>query len=696
MKRNAVFVIMLTLSLLFCGCADSGEASSSPSDVSAEVSDTSPGPFETVFRFVVSSDNHISTVTDASAVRLGKLFESAYRYASGQEYKKIDAAVFVGDITNYGYAHEYDAWKKIVNDNIKDETELITVMGNHEYYCNLSNLSVGEKLYSENIDDELNKHVVVNGYHFVGISTYGEGDYTEDIDWLSQEMEKAAQESGDKPIVTFQHHHIKDTVYVSSEWYTPQSAELDAIYSKYSNVLNFSGHSHGPINNPTSVYQKDYTLFGTGTLSYFEMTSGMTYGTIPPNANNAAQYYIVEFSADNRVRVLPYNLITDDFFKTPDGSEQLVYAIDNLKDKSTWEYTEERAEKSQNPVFADSAEITVGEVTTVTAEITFPQATDDHCVYSYNIVCESESGKKEFNYFSEYYFEPMPETLTFILSNLEPETEYTVSVYPIDVFGKKGQPITSAFTTNPEEKIEYSSKNPVNYVGTFTNFDSAASLSQANNTFAYGGGIDGDVFVGDWASGSLLTESGFALTEGGFQGSKALSVWSDSSDNQGLYIFATEENGNVTAYPSAKYLRVWVDFTNVDFRKANFGLVSPTGNLYTTDESDYAPELYFYYMAEGTDSWVQYSHGGDGCFGTEQASSVKNFKGWLAFPVKDFTYRGGTGNGTGTAGESYPLNEIAGVYMFWDYSNDSLIGNKFLLDEIQLVEDYTVFEEYGE
>ena len=36
--------------------------------------------------------------------------------------------------------------------------------------------------------------------------------------------------------------------------------------------------------------------FGTGTLHYLEMTSGMSYGTVPPNSHDAAQYYIVEIN----------------------------------------------------------------------------------------------------------------------------------------------------------------------------------------------------------------------------------------------------------------------------------------------------------------------------------------------------------------------------------------------------------------
>jgi len=690
MKRKTILTTLLTLicilSLFAAGCGKNGDTGNNTG-----IDDG----FGTVLRFAVTSDTHISSIGDKSASRFAQLFESTYAYAEKQAYKDLDAVVVVGDLTNYGQPYEYTAWKNVVDKNIKKGTELITVMGNHEYYGDLNNLPLGVENYSKNMDSELNKHVVIDGYHFIGISTYGEGDYSEDLKWLEETLDTAAKESPDKPIITFQHHHIKDTVYTSPEWYAKQSKELNEIYSKYSQVINFSGHSHAPINNPTTCYQKDYTLFGTGTLSYFEMASGMTNGTKPANADQAAQFYIVEVSADNRVRVLPYNLLTDDFFKTADGSKQLVYEIENLKDKTTWKYTDARIEESKAPSFASDAKITVGEVNKFTATITIPQATDDDCVYGYNVVCTSDAGtKKEYNYFSEYYFEPMPQTLTFNLMALEADTEYTVAVCPMDVFGKKGDYIEAKFTTAPAAK--YASKNPVNFVGTFTNFDSLTSPVTSLDSFAYGGKVSGDIYVGTWNSADGDSQSAYELANNaGYNGSKGLTVWSGNKENQGLYVFGTDENKNTVTFPSMNYLRVWVDFSDVEFRKASFGLVAPSGDLYTTDENDGCDGLDFYYLADGSSEWVTYTHGsGDGCFGTAEQVPIHGFKGWLAFPVKDFTYRWGTGSESGTGGESYPHNNIAGVYLFWDYDEKVDTGTKFTVDEFQLVKDYTVFTDY--
>ena len=694
-KLRGVLVLFLCVVMLLSGCTQNGDESKDVSGVnSSETSVPEQKEFDTVFRFIVASDIHVGSASSTEASRLKSLFEESYAYASTQDYKTVDAFVVVGDMTNYGSPAEYTAFKSVIDANIKEETTFIPVMGNHEFYG-----GYGEETYMEYIDPELNKHVVVKGYHFIGLSTHGEGQYdAEKIKWLNTQLKEAAEDDPDKPIITFQHHHIKDTVYVSSEWYTGDSSILNAAYSQYSQVINFSGHSHGPVNNPTSVYQDKYTLFGTGTLSYFEMTSGMTYGTIPPNANNAAQFYIVEVSDENAVRVLPYNLLTGDFFKEPSQSgKQLIYYIDDLKDRSTWLYTEEARSSDEAPCFADDAGVVVSDVTTRSIKVSFPQATDDSCVYSYDIICTPVDGgtASTFKYFSEYYFEPMPQKLEFVLSGLKDGTKYDLSVVPVDCYGNKGEGISGSFETPEGEKIIYTSKNPVNFSGTFTNFDSAETLTSSSGTPAYGGVLGGDVFAGDWSSGTKNPGSSFELvSEGGYQNSAAIAVSSNNKDNQGLYVFATEENGNATMFPDVNYLRVWVDFTGVDFRKANFGLMSETGALFTTDECDGRDDLEFYYLPEGSEEWQTFTHGSDGCFGTAEGSSVKDFKGWMAFPVKDFIYRSNTGSGTEGSGVSYPYNKVAGVYMFWDYEDSMTAGVPFLIDEIQIVGDYTEFVEY--
>ena len=166
----------------------------------------------------------------------------------------------------------------------------------------------------------------------------------------------------------------------------------------------------------------------------------------------------------------------------------------------------------------------------------------------------------------------------------------------------------------------------------------------------------------------------------------AVKLTASSHSNRALYLYADAVNRNAQEFDSTRYLRVWVDFTGIDFRKASFGLVSKCDELYTTDDIDGRTDQPFYCLPEGEDSWKTMYHGTDGCFGAAQDSSVKNFKGWLAFPTANFAYRGGTG-------DRFDANVIKAVYMYFDFSSDGMLGKPFYLDEIALVEDYKVFEE---
>ena len=722
-KSLKILCLMLSLMLLLCACADkdagtSSPESSEPANASAVSDEPSAIPseepsdepseepsepdldpldgFVPVFRAIACSDTHVSSTGDVTAKRLANLFKSAYKYASAHEaYNTVDAMLVAGDLTNAGKPSELKAWKSIADANIKEETTLMTVMGNHEHYDG------GIASYTENMDPNLDKHIVVNGYHFIGISTRADDSYpTEVQNWLREELEKAAADDPEKPIFVFMHHHLENTVYVSRTWKTSFSSQIKNILKKYPQVIHFSGHSHGPINNPLTIWQDNFTTVGTGTLAYFEMESGMTEGTVPKDADQAAEFHIIEVDANNRVRIMPYNLLTDSFFKTPANTDnpekQLVYSIDKPSDKSTFIYTKERYKNPAKPYFAEGAKLTVSDVTTNGAQITVPTAFDSSCLYSYHVVCTpadgSDAAKREFRYYAQYYFEPMPESQVLPATGLKDNTEYTIAVYPVSIWNTEGEPLTVKVTTDKKEDIIYSSVNPVTYVGTFCDFQSIVDLTRSENSFAYGGAIGGDVFGGDWASNTSDVNVGLVLSTNrkGWNNSTALGVSynGSSTTNRGLYVFATDSNGNTVKYPDFEYLRLWVDFTDVDFRKACFGLVDSDGNLYSTDDTDNDSDSPFYYLPDGETEWKTYQHGGDGCFGTAQSSSVKNFKGWMAFPVEKFSKRGG-------GGVRFSGNYVKGVYMYWDFSSPSMLGKQFYLDEFQLVPDYTVFEEYS-
>lgn len=441
-----------------------------------------------VLRFIVASDTHMLTSTCTEATRFKKMFESAYKYAGEQLYNRIDAAILVGDIVDRGRASEYTELQKTMNAcNVKDETQIYMTMGNHEWWSYTNDKEngtngtseTGKKTFLEGLsnisqidnvatDDygATEFSVNINGYQFIGMSpenyndgcghdVYGTDKYT----WMKNEVDKAKSNDATKPIFTFQHHPVKDTVYGSGlaanlVTGTDEQNALDNCYKDTQQVINFSGHSHSPINTPTAINQTTYTQYTTGSMTSIYLENDASTGRQPNKASLIGQYTIVEVTKDNNVRLIPYNILSDGFFESPLGEtdaikSDLIYEI-NVNDKDSWKYTTEKREK--NVPYFDSDD----KVTYKAGKITIDQAKDDTGVYLYEIEVKSEDKTtKTRKIFSDWYYAEMPSKLTYELDMLEVGESYTVNVYPIDFFKNRGEAITTTFIADDiVEKIE--------------------------------------------------------------------------------------------------------------------------------------------------------------------------------------------------------------------------------------------------
>ena len=138
-----------------------------------------------------------------------------------------------------------------------------------------------------------------------------------------------------------------------------------------------------------------------------------------------------------------------------------------------------------------------------------------------------------------------------------------------------------------------------------------------------------------------------------------------------------------------RYLRAWMDLTGdrteADFRKACCGLIVNHQSFapYRTDEYDNPSP--FWYLPEGGTEWKKMRHGGDGCFGAGQDSSVKGLKGWFAFPVENMLRRN-------TLDHLKDSDCVTGVYFYFCLASAGMKGNHVYLDDVTLVEDYRVFD----
>lgn len=405
--------------------------------------------FVPVIRFAVASDVHMYNETDENAMHIKEMYESAYRWAENSPYKKLDAVVFVGDFLGDGEVDEYGMFDRMIKSCTRPGTEVITMLGNHEFdVCRgAGNEREGVEWYRRYCYPEIDRDVEINGFHLISLSLSERNLYTEETrSFLAERVKNAAEEDPNKPIFVFQHRHLTDTCYASM-WHSSQSAEIREILHPYPQVIDFSGHSHAPINHPRTIWQDDITCIGTGTMFEIELEEGLTGGTKPPRCDDVGQYSIVEADAKGRTRVIPYNLLTDDVFETPSNT-------DPAGTKMTW-YIDEPGkpfryigrENKRLPFFAADAKVTADSITRDGAAVSFPQAYDDECIYSYDIVYTGAGVEKTVTYSSEFYQEPLIDSLRIELTELEPDTEYAVKVVPIDCFDLRGEPIYTTFRT---------------------------------------------------------------------------------------------------------------------------------------------------------------------------------------------------------------------------------------------------------
>ncbi|HWQ71783.1 MAG TPA: metallophosphoesterase [Desulfitobacteriaceae bacterium] len=390
--------------------------------------------------FGVISDTHVTAAKTTEQQRLAK----AFRFFAGSN---VNADVVVGDLTDSGSASEYNTWKSIKDAN-KGSVPLIASMGNHE-----GNTPDGFMTATGN---KPNANYVINGYHFITLSpgsgtfnpsagkgkTQGGSDYSYVLSWLKTQLDAAVAEDPNKPVFVFFHHPIKNTFYVSDEWY---GSGLDTIFSTYPQAVTFSGHIHSPNNNPLSIWQDGgFTAVNTVTTSYLEMETGMVYGTIPPDGSRQGNKGMIVEANGSVVTIKNYDFVSDRYIPQ-------TWVFD-VSQPSQFPYTHARDTVAKAPVFPAGAAVRISDITKNTATVNFDQAVmeannigDIVHSYRYNFVNKA-TGQVDLSFktWSEFYVLPMPDAITQKASGLQWNTVYEARIYAADAYGKTSNGYISA------------------------------------------------------------------------------------------------------------------------------------------------------------------------------------------------------------------------------------------------------------
>lgn len=407
---------------------------------SAPVPENTDDGFVPVLRFVATSDTHVIALGDKPCYRIANTVKSAYAYSEADsDYTALDAVVFSGDITDDGTFTAFSAFTAVTDKVIKEPTERLAVLAKSHDGNTYGTKSL--QMFTELTGQETDFHRVINGFHFIGISRSSSQTehYTkEQVEWLDNELKKATEDAPLQPVFVFQHEHILDTVfgsYTYDGWGMPDFKE---VLSKYPQVVDFSGHSHYPANDPRSIWQGTFTAVNDGGLAYYEFTVDDQTSVHPENHKTMTQALIVEVDALNRVLVKVLDVDAGKFVAE--------YLVDNVASPVKLKFNHDaRRLLSSAPVFDDGASLEVKK-SGASYTVTVPQARvtgDDNKVYLYRLTVTDKNGKTVYSAWelSQYYFADVPETVSF--SGVMAGKGCTVRVQAEDVWGNINEGLTS-------------------------------------------------------------------------------------------------------------------------------------------------------------------------------------------------------------------------------------------------------------
>ena len=118
----------------------------------------------------------------------------------------------------------------------------------------------------------------VRGYEFVALHlSHPEGYDDDEIAEFGQALSEAVSRDPSKPVFAVTHYHPLGTVNDSRQ--ETKSGALRRLFDRFPQVVGLSGHTHGSLRDPRSIWQGGFTAVETGTLCYGSL------GLEPPAAN---------------------------------------------------------------------------------------------------------------------------------------------------------------------------------------------------------------------------------------------------------------------------------------------------------------------------------------------------------------------------------------------------------------------------
>ena len=317
-------------------------------------------PANIVLSLGVVSDVHVNQQAQANK------WKSALRQLKAKALENdpngMAGVLVVGDLIDgakYYNVASFDNQLKLFKSTLESEiidvakTPMVYTIGNHDVTTNyawgpamatevsyMRNV-LGDNYFQADLDQDMRtkyeaRHCVIGDYHILCVSPNGDQPIVYDpavVTWLDSQLAAITSAEPDKYVIILTHPMIKNTVYGSRlgeeggiwESTLPHYWATDAlspVLRKYPQAVVFGGHLHFPLNDPRSVWQGDFSVFGCASVRYMAIENGKYEGvtkipTVMQDSDDFSQGNLLQFDASGNMRVLRMDFWNKDVIGEP-------------------------------------------------------------------------------------------------------------------------------------------------------------------------------------------------------------------------------------------------------------------------------------------------------------------------------------------------------------------------------------------
>ena len=325
----------------------------------------------------------------------------------------------VGDLIDQPSTSQLSVFKSTLESEIDvTKTPMIYTIGNHdvpnyawastmvsdvEYIRNM----FGDSYFQTDQDNDMRtryeaRHCIIGGYHILTISPNGDSPIRYDdtaVTWLDNQLKAITEEDPERYVIVLTHPMIYNTIYGSllgeadGIWTSslPHYWATDAltpVLKKYPQAIVFGGHLHFPLNDPRSVWQGDFTVFGCASTRYMALENGkyedMSSATVMKDSNEFSQGNLLQFDASGNMRVLRM-----DFYNQEVIGEPLVTRYPNEAKANLGQFSHTTRSLANGAPTLSTLDVEVSEGT---ATATWAAGKDDEFVHHYVLTLKKADG----------------------------------------------------------------------------------------------------------------------------------------------------------------------------------------------------------------------------------------------------------------------------------------------------------------